>query len=339
MRILDANKLTELAAALAAGGYRVVAPIRDGQVVRMAVWKPGAEIDAGAIPVNSAKDYLFHRTEVIAKYALDGNDFALQDTAPEAVRTVALCARPCDAASLSLLDRVFNWDFKDTYFNAHRGATTIVTLACASADESCFCTSVRGAPDGTANADAILRPADGGKKFILEPLTDKGRALVQAAGAALADGKAAPDPVADIPKRFDAEAVTRWLADKFDSPLWKDFSLGCIGCGACAYACPSCHCFDIQDEATRKQSIRYRNWDNCGLAQFTVHTSGHNPRPDRPARWRQRVLHKFSYIPQRFNLLGCTGCGRCTRLCPSGMAIAEVCEKIEALCKLQPSPK
>jgi len=44
---------------------------------------------------------------------------------------------------------------------------------------------------------------------------------------------------------------------------------------------------------------------------------GHNPRQVAASRLRQRVLHKFSYIPtQNPGLVGCTGCGRCVDLCP-----------------------
>ena len=40
-------------------------------------------------------------------------------------------------------------------------------------------------------------------------------------------------------------------------------------------------------------------------------------------------MHKFSYFPERFNAVACTGCGRCARLCPAGMAISEVCRRIQ----------
>ena len=34
-------------------------------------------------------------------------------------------------------------------------------------------------------------------------------------------------------------------------------------------------------------------------------------------------MHKFSYIPDTRNTLGCVGCGRCSRACPSDMNITE----------------
>jgi ferredoxin len=331
MKIIDANNLPDLAAALAAQGYRVAAPVRQGDEVRLAAWTPGAPIETGAIPVNSAKDFLFPRSEIVARFRLEGNDFAPEAVTAEAPRTVLLGVRPCDVAALDVLDAVFNWDFKDEAYNARRAATTLVALVCtpAAADDQCFCTSVGGAPDATRGADAVLRSADGGAKFILEPLTDKGKALVAAAGATLAEGQAKADPPAQVPVRFDAKAVTEWCGENFESPLWRIWSLACLGCGACAYACPTCHCFDLQDESTRTQSVRLRNWDSCGFGLFTLHASGHNPRPDQASRWRQRVMHKFRYMVERFAKLGCTGCGRCARQCPAGVAIAQTCREID----------
>jgi sulfhydrogenase subunit beta (sulfur reductase) len=329
MKLIDANKLTDLAAALAEAGYRVVAPERQGDEVRLAVWQPGTEIETRAIPSNSAKDFLFPHSEVIARYRLDGGDFQPVEVRPAAPKTVILGVRPCDASAMGVLDAVFNWDYKDAAYNARREATTLVALACAQADEQCFCTSVGGSPDAAAGSDAILRSADGGKRYVLEVATDKGRAMLAAAGKTLAEGEARIDPPAAVPVRFDAKAVSDWLAGNFESPLWRDVALACLGCGACTYACPTCHCFDIQDEATRKESVRLRNWDTCALALFTAHAGGHNPRPTQTERWRQRVMHKFRYFLGRFGRLGCTGCGRCARQCPAGVAMAEVCREID----------
>jgi ferredoxin len=329
MKVLEANKIGELAAALSAAGWRVLLPIEDGNVVRLAPWSPGATVRTDVLPVNSLKDALLPPSEAIVRFALDGDDFIMQETPVDSTRTVALCVRPCDASAVGLLDTIFNWDFPDAFYNARRSAVTIVSLVCTSADEQCFCTTVGGQPDATAGADAIFRPAEAGARLILEPLTGKGRALADAAGAMLADATVAADPAADVPRRFDRPAVTKWLGENFDSPLWLDWSLACLGCGACAFACPTCHCFDIQDETTRSQCVRYRNWDTCALSLFTQHAGGHNPRADQATRRRQRLMHKLSYIPERFGLVGCVGCGRCERVCPAGLGIVEICQAIE----------
>ncbi len=329
MKAIETTKLAELAGALTEAGYRVIAPVEDGGVLRLVPWAAPQQVATAGVPVNSVKDVLMPRSEVIGRAETEGNDFTLTDVQPEAVKTVALGVRPCDAASLAAMDAVFNWDYADAFYNARREAMTVVVLACAATDEQCFCTSVGGAPDSTDGADAVLRPADGGAALAFEPLTDKGAAVADAAGGLLADAEVTPDPPADVPVQFDPKAVADWCAEHFEDGLWAEVSLACLGCGACAYACPTCHCFDMQDESTRTNSVRLRNWDSCGFGLFTLHASGHNPRAAQAQRWRQRVMHKFSYFPERFDRLSCTGCGRCARLCGAKMAISETCRRID----------
>lgn len=330
MRLLDRSRISDFAAALAAAGYRVVAPVRDAGAAKMMEWAGGREIVPFEMPRNSVKDFLFPRTEVIGRWAQEGNSFASRDVRSDAPKTALLFAKPCDAAALAVLDAVFNWDCGDCFYNARRNAAAVAVLACGSADEHCFCTSVGGGPGEAHGADLLFRPADRGRKLIVEALTEKGRAMQEAAHSVLGEGDAALDPLPEVPRRFDAKAVSSWLGKNFDSPFWLESSLPCLGCGACAYACPACHCFDIQDEGSRSESVRRRNWDSCGFGLFTRHAGGHNPRADQSERWRQRVMHKFSYFPQRFGRLACTGCGRCARLCQAGMEIAQACARIAA---------
>jgi len=332
MQILLREKLPELAAALAGQGYRVVAPVADtneGQV-RYGLWSPGLSIRTDAVPVNSIKEFLFPCWEVIGRAACAGDSFDLKETRPEAVRTVILAARPCDVAALRILDAVFNWDYRDAFYNARREATSIVALACGTADEHCFCTSVGGRPDQAPGADVVLRPAEQGRQLVCEAFSDGGRQLLAGAGSLLAQREAVFDPAPQLGLRRDFSRSAEKLASRFESPRWVEASLGCLGCGACAYACPACHCFDIQDESDPRGSVRLRTWDACGFGLFTLHAGGHNPRPDQTARWRQRIMHKFSYFPQRFQMPACTGCGRCSRTCQAGMSPIETLEKVLA---------
>jgi ferredoxin len=130
----------------------------------------------------------------------------------------------------------------------------------------------------------------------------------------------------------DLGSVHDWLADHFEHPLWEAIAFRCHGCGACASVCPTCHCFDIVDEPEGvTEGTRRRNWDTCQEGRFTLHASGHNPRAQQNARFRQRVMHKFYIYPEKFGETLCTGCGRCVRDCPGGMDLPEIVAKIAAL--------
>ena len=99
--------------------------------------------------------------------------------------------------------------------------------------------------------------------------------------------------------RSAARSTPRWPALFDDDASGRSSRLRCLGCGACAFVCPTCACFDIQDEGGREAGQRLRCWDSCGFALFTLHTSGHNPRQLQSQRWRQRSMHKFAYYPER----------------------------------------
>jgi ferredoxin len=121
---------------------------------------------------------------------------------------------------------------------------------------------------------------------------------------------------------IDLDGINEKLEKNLLSSLWENLALPCVGCGICTYLCPTCHCFDISDETGRGRSgIRLRTWDSCQYPQFTLHTSGHNPRPLRYQRMRQRIMHKFSYTVANTGRIFCVGCGRCIENCPVNLDI------------------
>jgi len=115
------------------------------------------------------------------------------------------------------------------------------------------------------------------------------------------------------------------LLDLHEAPFWDDIAFACINCGTCTYVCPTCWCFDIQDEAKQKQSSRFRNWDTCMSPLFTRHATGHNPRGAKVQRVRQRFMHKLKYFLDKYDQgIMCVGCGRCVKSCPVNIDIRQV---------------
>jgi formate hydrogenlyase subunit 6/NADH:ubiquinone oxidoreductase subunit I len=269
----------------------------------------------------SAKEVVFPKVERLLSYRVRPGEVELKDAEPKAIPTVLFGIRPCEASAFSALDAVFNWDYRDKFFNARLAHLAVIGVSCTRADDACFCTSVGGSPSDTAGSDILLTPMEGG--YLAEVLTDKGLAIVALAPGLFAPRDGVEKTAAKFERAFDQPTLTAKLPALFEHEVWADQSLRCIGCGACAFVCPTCVCFDIQEEADPKKGERLRCWDSCGFHMFTQHASGHNPREVQSARWRQRVYHKFSYYPERYNLLGCVGCGKCTRACPVDMNLKE----------------
>jgi ferredoxin len=274
----------------------------------------------------SAKAVVFPRTEKLFSYKKEKNDVILQDYNPDDLpEIVAFGLHPCDAASFRPLNRIFNWDTPDKPFNERRNRIIVISLSCTQADEYCFCTSVNGGPGNTEGSDILLTPA-GENGYLVELLTEKGTEWYNNYCSFFEN---APEDIckdnylAKIPVKFKVEEISLKLSAMFEDNLWKMQSDRCLGCGACAFVCPTCACFDIQEDVRGNSGNRIRCWDSCGFALFTLHTSGHNPRSTQSQRWRQRLMHKFSYMPERLSVIGCSGCGRCSRACPVDMNLSE----------------
>ncbi len=281
-------------------------------------------LDGSIMPTNSIKEFFFPRHETICSYHYEGKQLVVSDAEPFSGEQFIFGARPCDAASLPVLDKVFAWDYQDRFYQKRRENSTVVTIACQKPDENCFCTSVGLSPSTDSGADAMLIAInDNGDEnaFEVRIFTDKGKKLFEGKTAESdKTGKTAEPPKV----RFDVKRVEQYLAENFDDPVFAETSLRCVGCGACTFTCPTCHCFDIVDEGGAAKGQRVKNWDGCQFAQFTNHASGHNPRGDQAARQRNRVQHKFRIYPGKFGVVLCSGCGNCTRDCSASLGIRPV---------------
>ena len=322
-----------------ASGHRVLAPRQEGPSVvfrpRTAEELASADIDALLRRATaSPKQAMLPQCETLVtfksvKNAEDPSKLTTTLEAPvDAEPTVLFGCRPCDARGFVVLDRPYlEGKFKDPYYGARRDATTIVTQACPTAFSSCFCNWVGGTPSDREGSDILFTAVEGG--FVLEVVTEKGQALVEGAGFADAADKAAEVEAAhaaaasSLNPAPELTHVMEKVASRFtDTAFWDKETVKCLSCGACTYLCPTCQCFTITDEGSQLDGRRLRSWDSCMTPLFTMETSGHNPRPSKADRMRNRVSHKFSFYPERYDgFFSCVGCGRCVVSCPVSLDI------------------
>jgi len=325
--------------------WNVYVPRKDEEGRWNYVEADGGEVSLDVLQTTlSPKKILFPQREVFLEFtkilAGDRETLEVKEVLPVVKPTVIIGARPCEARAAWMLDEVFSGEFKDVYYWKRRDQTTLVGLACTNPpSENCFCTSVEGSPHSEEGLDLLL--TDLGDKYYVHSLTAKGEKLISAAKELFEEPKpeakkqvkaAHAESEKKIKRQLkDARPIAQKLKGMFESPLWDEESMSCLRCGICTYLCPSCHCFDISDEIETPsplQGQRVRTWDTCQFPDFTMHSSGHNPRPDKASRLRQRLLHKFQYFIQVYDKFMCVGCGRCITLCPVGIDIIKVLDKV-----------
>lgn len=289
----------------------------------------------------SPKKFVLPQTETLFQITEGENGkFNIDEKQKKDSLNIVFGIRPCDGVALSHLDKVFLNSFKDPYYSKKRDNTVFIGLACETPPfENCSCTTMGESPFSTKGLDILLK--DIGDRYIVEYITDKGKKLFSGFpnlfGKITTKDKESLEKIKKesnkkIKKRVeDLSETTKKLDIMFDSDLWFHESQSCINCGICTYLCPSCHCFDINDEQLSKKPLnvkRVRTWDNCQFPIFTMHSSGHNPRPDKQSRYRRRIYHKFSYFYKTEGEHLCTGCGRCSNYCPAGINIFETLQKV-----------
>jgi ferredoxin len=330
--IINGEKLWDWVTELARR-YEVIAPKDE---LSYGVITSAKEIQFSANkPRRSLKEFFLAPHCSLFSYRSDGSGVSL--TTPELDRDrprVLFGAHPCDVAALAILDRVFMWDSIDPFYVLQRQLTTIIALAC---DEPCaagFCTSVGGSPGGTEGADLVLSSL-GESHYHVQAIGGRGAALLDEYSEFFAPSNAELDAEVTHAAEQQREQLPAVAAEAlanapaFDSPVWQGIAQQCVDCGVCTFLCPTCHCFDIQDEGSATEGARVRLWDSCAFRSFTKTMVG-EPRATHSSRYRQRVLHKFRYYPQNFGRILCVGCGRCVEHCPAGIDIRQVLQAVRA---------
>ena len=247
--------------------------------------------------------------------------------------------KPCDLAGFCIQDSVFlTGDTVDPVYAANRENTTIISVDCTVAKETCFCIAIEGAPYPAAGFDMNLSIMD--NNILVEVATAKGEAIVSGYRMFFKDAGTRHVEIRDSNRKVvsaevkyfmdkrgvpDSSKIKGTVRDKYNlQELWQDVASTCVECGACNLVCPTCHCFLLFDELNGTRPIRNRVWDSCLYKSFARVAGGANPRKHLYERMRNRFDKKFSFFPDTIGKFACTGCGRCIDACAGNIDIREV---------------
>lgn len=310
------------------------APVRENGSTRFAQVTDGNAVDLTTLKTSRPpKDLFFPQCETLYTTSLQDGRLTLEGAKLEEQDFVVFGIRPCDAAALEVLDRVFLTQPVDTYYAARRSHGCLISLACNEPDSSCFCASFGIDP---AQGGGDVRSWLTRENVCFEAVTEKGEKLLAQLDLAEGGEAEAEETKASIHTLYDRLPQGRmdlknWeettLLDRFNAPQWEELSKMCLGCGSCTFVCPTCQCYDIKDYRTASGVQRYRCWDSCMYSDFTMMAHGNN-RTTQMQRYRQRFMHKLVYYPtNNEGIYSCVGCGRCVEKCPQGLHIRKVLDK------------
>jgi len=269
------------------------------------------------------RKYFLPPAETLLTYEVGGNyQSVLDDT-----KFVLIGVHPYDMVALNQTDELFRQDSYDVHYMKRRHNSTIIACDVVTASKNVFAASM-GTATVKTGFDILL--TDIGDALIMEVGSAKGEELIAKADglveATAEDLEKRQKIQADNEKRLNKHKLNchfsylpKLLEKAYKHPVWEEKARTCFSCGSCNQVCPTCYCFNVQDDVdwSFKTGKRDRAWDGCLLDGFTKVAGEHEFRKKRADRFRHRLYRKAKYVPEKIgsNLPACVGCGRCVGAC------------------------
>jgi sulfhydrogenase subunit beta (sulfur reductase) len=295
---------------------------------------PEPELD-GIRAVEPLKTFYFHVKETVAKYPSG------PESADEEPGFVLVGAKNCDLRSLECLDQTFaTGDIQDPFWVSRREKAFVIGADCSDTAPTCFCTLLGMMPYPQSSFDLSVAVISGG--LVVEVGSEKGTRLLDVDGAEL--NEASVEQLAERERNRErtratveeqnrefetAHSYTELVEEGFESPAWTKYIGRCREDAACLSVCPTCHCFVLYDQKAGDQNERVRVWDFCYLRGYTRVGGGRSARATGNDRFKNKYVKKFQFYPSRFDMMACTGCGRCIEACLAGIDMRQVFQDLE----------
>lgn len=265
----------------------------------------------------------------------DMKEKSVEVVEPEVEPKVVLGVHPCDMQGILRLDWAFTTGNPEANYINRRKDSCVIGVTCVP-DEHCFCQNL-GTWNTREGYDAFM--VDLGNKWLVEILTERGMdvlsdvdVLTNATEDEIKKAKTLKRQMSlsQRPVTFQPSVLTVLMGMAEHDKTWVDVGNRCFSCGTCTIVCPTCYCFDVEDEVDIKlqKGERVRKWDSCQLSNFAVVATGENFREEKESRARHRIYRKYYWLAERYGETFCVGCGRCGRYCVADIHPYDILTKL-----------
>lgn len=276
--------------------------------------------------LSSVKKYFLPPREVLLFFSKDDNTF--QKAKIEEEKKIFLGVHSYDMKAVLRLDYNFTHGNPEENYLTRRASCTFIGVSYIP-DEYHFGQSVGVPVHDIEGFDIYLEKNPSG--YTVKIINEKGEELIGGfKGFEKANELSSNHVQFQNRIKYNYNRLPEVFEQSWNAAVWEEVSERCVGCGTCNLVCPTCYCFDVEDniDLSLQKGTRERYWDGCMLNIFASVAGGENFRKPVPDRQRHRLYRKFKYITDITGEPWCVGCGRCTAYCTAGISIVEIVNQL-----------
>ena len=226
--------------------HRIVAPVPKGKsFVFSLVTDPRQVAIDYPSTILPLKKFFLPPVDVLLRYNTRNNTAAVPPDRREP--TLFFGIHNYDLQGLLRLDHAFRSGVRDDTWLARREGSLFVGVSYVP-DDHHFCDSV-GIPAGLKDGfDLFLTRFD--DHYRVEALTTAGTAMMADFASLLVPCDCDGDPVVHFKNKLrqSVAGIREIFHGAYNHPVWKKTAQACYSCGTCNISCPTCYCFDVEDQ-------------------------------------------------------------------------------------------